>query len=497
VSSGENDILTTAYAYLAAANQNETTTLISTLTNSGANWSETLNYTYDALGNIETISEGSTQKAKYYYDGLNQLIREDNAWLGKTVAYTYDNGGNILLVEEYTLTSGALDGLTATNSYTYLYGDSNWKDKLTSYDGKAITYDSIGNRTSYDGYSYTWQAGRELAGINGNGLTATYKYDADGIRTEKTVNGVTTAYTLEGADVVFETDGTNSIWYTYDGDGVLVSMELNGVKYYYVFNLQGDVVGLTDGTGAKVVSYLYDSWGKVISTTGSLADTVGVKNPYRYRGYRYDTETGLYLTKSRYYDSEVCRFISPEPNADYGGFDKGAGLLAYNIYTYCANNPIIHADPSGEWLARAVSGVVGAAVFGTLANLAIRVVGLFTPVSKKVRTGVTLAFAALGGTLGAILGPSFMAKHTPKLLKAIKQIQNRKFNVKAFGPTKAGNIFGITISKTLIIMLHMPHVHRPYFHIQIAVKIGKSKQKNVARINISPKIKNSKWIIGK
>jgi RHS repeat-associated protein len=348
VSSGENDILTTAYAYLAAANQNETTTLISALTNSGANWSETLNYTYDALGNIETISEGNTPKAKYYYDGLNQLIREDNAWLGKTVAYTYDNGGNILLVEEYTLTSGALDGLTANNSYSYLYGDSNWKDKLTSYDGKAITYDSIGNRTSYDGYSYTWQAGRELAGISGNGLAATYKYDADGIRTEKTVNGVTTGYTLEGTDVVFETDGTDSIWYSYDGGGSLVSMELNGETYYYEKNLQGDIIGLIDESGTKVVEYIYDSWGQLVSTTGSLADSVGVNNPYRYRGYRYDAETGLYYLQSRYYDPDMKRFI----NAD-GYVDTGNSVLSTNMFAYCENDIINGVDYNGEKYNRA------------------------------------------------------------------------------------------------------------------------------------------------
>jgi RHS repeat-associated protein len=356
VSSGENDILTTAYAYLAAANQNETTTLISALTNSGVNWSETLNYTYDALGNIETISEGNTQKAKYYYDGLNQLIREDNAWLGKTVAYTYDNGGNILLVEEYTLTSGALDGLTANNSYTYLYGDSNWKDKLTSYDGKAITYDSIGNRTSYDGYSYTWQAGRELAGISGNGLAATYKYDADGIRTEKTVNGVTTGYTLEGANVLKEVAGEDTIWYDYDAAGNILAMTLNGTTYYYEKNVQGDIIGIIDDTGAKVVEYTYDSWGKIISTTGTLSSTVGVKNPYRYRGYRYDAETGLYYLQSRYYDAAMGRFV----NAD-NVFDQNAKQFSYNLFHYCANNPANNLDSTGHWVLSV--GVEGGAAF--------------------------------------------------------------------------------------------------------------------------------------
>jgi RHS repeat-associated protein len=340
---GETPIYTTEYQYRNGEAAQTTSSVVSQIINSGVNWSETLSYTYDALGNIETISEGDTQKAQYYYDELNQLIREDNAWLGKTIAYTYDNGGNILLVEEYTLTSGALDGLTATNSYTYLYGDSNWKDKLTSYDGKAITYDSIGNRTNYDGYTYTWQRGRQLAGISGNGLTASYTYDSNGVRTGKTVNGVEHTYLLNGTKVLKEVAGEDILWYDYDAAGNILSMTLNGDTYYYEKNVQGDIIGIIDGDGAKVVSYLYDSWGKLISTTGSLADTVGVKNPYRYRGYRYDTETGLYYLQSRYYDASIGRFV----NAD-GLVHTGQGVLGNDMYTYCLNNPVNMIDPSGR-----------------------------------------------------------------------------------------------------------------------------------------------------
>lgn len=297
-------------------------------------------------GNIETVSEGTTQKAKYYYDELNQLIREDNAWLGKTIAYTYDNGGNIQLVEEYTLTSGALDGLTATNSYSYLYGDSNWKDKLTSYNGNTITYDQIGNPISYyNGNSFVWEDGRQLAGIetaSGDGIF--YLYNSDGIRTFKMVGTTVTNYTLEGDKVVHETNGTDEFWYYYDESGNLVSFELNGTSYYYVKNLQGDIIAITDDSGNKVVEYTYDSWGKLISTTGTLAETVGVKNPYRYRGYRYDTETCLYYLQSRYYDPEIRRFI----NAD-SYVDTGDTVLSTNMFAYCENDAVNGYDPSGEY----------------------------------------------------------------------------------------------------------------------------------------------------
>lgn len=79
---------------------------------------------------------------------------------------------------------------------------------------------------------------------------------------------------------------------------------------YYIRNAQGDIIGLFDKTGARVVSYQYDSWGKLISIDGSLKDSVGVKNPYIYRGYRYDEETKLYYLQSRYYNPEWGRFVN-------------------------------------------------------------------------------------------------------------------------------------------------------------------------------------------
>lgn len=93
-----------------------------------------------------------------------------------------------------------------------------------------------------------------------------------------------------------------------------------------------------------MVSYKYDTWGKLLEISGPLASTVGVKNPYRYRGYRYDEETGLYSLQSRYYDPEIGRFI----NAD-GYVSTGQGLNGTNMFAYCENNPVMRADPSGQF----------------------------------------------------------------------------------------------------------------------------------------------------
>jgi len=348
-----SDILTTDYTFRNGSAANSTSLMVESILINGNNWANKFSCAYDSNGNIEILYDYSVPRGKYYYDELNQLVRENNMWLSKTITYTYDSGGNIQTVKEYSYTAGSLDGVTPTATYTYVYGDNNWKDKLTSYNGNAITYDAIGNPLSYyNGFTFDWQNGRQLAGVTGNSMTASYKYNSDGIRTSKTVNGVTTQYTLEGDRVVMETNGTDTLWYYYDASGSLTGFELNGTAYFYVKNLQGDIIAIVNSSGTKVVEYLYDSWGKLISTTGSLASTVGVKNPYRYRGYRYDTETGLYYLQSRYYDPVAKRFV----NAD-GYASTGQGVLGNNMFAYCLNNPVSCFDPQGRWTVSISFGV--------------------------------------------------------------------------------------------------------------------------------------------
>ncbi|AOR23451.2 hypothetical protein BGI42_06730 [Clostridium taeniosporum] len=192
--------------------------------------------------------------------------------------------------------------------------------------------------------------------MTGNGNTISYKYNDSGIRTQKTVNDITTNYHLVGDKVTYEDNGIDKIYYTYDASGQLVSMsitssttpDING-EYYYIRNAQGDIIGLFDGTETQIASYSYDSWGKLISIKdGSGVDitndteSIGYKNPYRYRGYRYDTETGLYYLQSRYYNPEWGRFI----NAD-GIIGQTGELLVHNLFAYCKNNPVNMKDENG------------------------------------------------------------------------------------------------------------------------------------------------------
>lgn len=158
-------------------------------------------------------------------------------------------------------------------------------------------------------------------------------------------------------------------------------------------NLQGDIVGLLDSNGSLVVEYKYDAWGRPVAVTGSKKDTLGKLNPFRYRGYVYDEETGLYYVESRYYNPSRCRFISCDvtDNLEY----STDGLSDKNLYNYCDNNPIVRYDSGGDFWHIAVGAVFGAvcsAVAQVVTNLAA---------GQKALDGVVKA-AAVGAVSGAL-----------------------------------------------------------------------------------------------
>ena len=167
-------------------------------------------------------------------------------------------------------------------------------------------------------------------------------FTASGQRISKTVNGTTYNYHYLGDQLVEMAWGANRMHFTYDAIGSL-SVNFNGTEYFYRKNAQGDVTGLVDSTGTKVVAYTYGPWGESWSVSGTLASTLGAANLLRYRGYVYDTETGLYYLNSRYYNPVWGRFI----NAD-GFVSTGQGISGNNMFAYCGNNPVNRYDPSGN-----------------------------------------------------------------------------------------------------------------------------------------------------
>lgn len=161
---------------------------------------------------------------------------------------------------------GTLTGKFYGNTVTHAYGDSNWKDKLTAYNGKAITYDVIGNPLSDGAWSYQWEAGCQLKSMNAEGTSASFQYNHNGLRTQKVVERdwypEITKYTLHGKQITHmavnytdfkEIDREDKLHFFYDAQSRPAFVHFNGTRYTYILNLQGDIVGLLDNTGTLVV----------------------------------------------------------------------------------------------------------------------------------------------------------------------------------------------------------------------------------------------------
>lgn len=395
------NLLSTSIGYPNYA-QYKTSNQVNTISLSNASgYDRVLSYQYDKLGNI-TYDSGTS----YVYDEAGQLTRINDPATG-TIVYVYDAGGNITVKTTYAYTQPEDIPSNPQSTATYVY-DSTWKDKLISYNNNGITnitYDNIGNPLGYyNGYTFSWEMGRMLAGVTGNGKTISYLCDSNGIRTKKTVNGTSTSFTLKDSRIDYQTDGTDSMYFRYNGDDSLIGLEWNGVDYYYVKNLQGDIISVLDNTGASVVEYTYDAWGKPLATTGTLATTLGVKNPFRYRGYYYDTETGLYYLQSRYYDPNTGRFI----NADNPSILRlsAINVLGVNLFAYCWNNPVNYSDSSGMlplW-AKIAIGIVGitAAVIITVASGGSALPALIAVLQNVL--GSMVISMAIYGIIGYITG---------------------------------------------------------------------------------------------
>ena len=319
---------------------------------------DTYKYEYDTNGNITDIYKKVNNDWQrlylYEYDEFNQLITSCDYINQKQYRYDYDEAGNILT--ETVSRIGAHGQLYDSRVNTYGYDDSNWGDKLTSYNGETITYDEIGNPLSYrDGMEMTWLNGRKLTTLQSGNDSISYKYDSNGVRTSKTVNGVEYTYEYLNGKLMHETRGEKVFDYCYDANGQLyaVSYKANSstdaVTYYYAHNWRGDITSIYDAGGNVVAKYEYDAWGNVLTVTNSnnseITDPnhIANLNPFRYRSYYYDSESGLYYLMSRYYDPVTHRFL----NAD-GYFQSGNGILDTNMNAYCRNNPIMNSDPTGN-----------------------------------------------------------------------------------------------------------------------------------------------------
>ena len=212
--------------------------------------------------------------------------------------------------------------------------------------------------------SWTWQ-GRQLTKAVKD-KTVTFTYDSEGIQTSKSVGSTTTKYLLNGTQILAQKTGSTTLSFFYDQQGNRVAMaDSSNHFYYYIYNLQGDVIALADAsTGKLAATYTYDAWGKCTVTNAS-GYTIGTQNPFRYRGYYYDTETSLYYLQSRYYDPEVGRFI----NADAFASTDISSPISTNMFAYCENNPVMRDDHSGEIWAQFAFGIASQYVGDVIGNI--------------------------------------------------------------------------------------------------------------------------------
>jgi len=370
--SGGSVVVGRQYGYLAGSGTNVSSNLVGSLIlKNGSTVYSSATYGYDALGNITSITDSYLGNRSYTYDDQGQMLTETRG--GVTYTYSYDTYGNIRTVKQGSTTVG-----------TYTYGDGQWLDKLTKYNTTTINYDGAGNPTNWPGISsLTWSNGKQLTGATVSGTSLTFTYDVDGLRLTKNVGSTAHKYIWQSDRLVSENWGSNELEFFYDESGTPYAFDYNGTMYYYITNLQGDVIAITNSSGTVVATYEYDAWGKLVSTAPT-SGSIGAINPLRYRGYYYDSETGLYYLQSRYYDPEVCRFINADEYTS-----TGCDYLGCNMFAYCNNNPVNHLDLTGSLLGAIVGGIVG---------------GLCGAISAAIAGTSIAAGATTGAVAGIVVG---------------------------------------------------------------------------------------------
>ena len=293
------------------------------------------------------------QRQSLAYDAMARCTKETVTLPGgqkRENCFTY--GTLRHLTDTDSLPEGAVSTVQTQDLFTY--HTDGWKDQLLSWNGKSYAYDAGGNPTVLRGMALTWGEGRRLKRIAATAGEVTFAYDSDGKRVKKTSGNTETKYYYNGSTLsglVRTTTGNTgttktTVQFVYDAEGKPFLLRFNGkTDYFYLYNGLGDVVGLVDSSNKVVVRYQYNSWGKVTSSEDTSGVSLATLNPFCYRKYVYDPETGLYCLGSRYYDPEVGRFVNADDTDVI--FAKPQELYHKNLYVYCYNNPVVRRDIQG------------------------------------------------------------------------------------------------------------------------------------------------------
>ena len=303
----------------------------------------TRSYESDALGNITKITDSTFGFHSYEYDSRGFLIKADDE------TYSYDKNGNIVKKGDYTLTY-----------------DSNIKDRLVSFNGTKIEYDSSNplNPRKYGSNTYQFEGRRLVRWLYGGGYYD-YVYNDEGLRIKKTdYRGVTWNYIYDGNKLIREKSINNTLDFLYDEyDNLYGFIKDNSEKYLYIRDQLQNIIGITDINGKIVVKYSYDAWGALKNIEDTSSSGIGKLNPFRFKGYYYDNESSMYYCKTRYYVPQWGRWLSPD-SIEYLNPES---INKLNLYTYANNNPVIYYDPDGHMALLCALLILGA--IGMVANV--------------------------------------------------------------------------------------------------------------------------------
>ena len=343
-------------------------------------------YNYNTRGNITGITEyrayeDETYTQSFSYDGLSQLVREDNSRENATYVYVYDGNGNILEKNKYVYGYTDAAHKDTAGSVSYTYSTEDWKDLLTRIGNRTIVSDASGNPLNWTGANstLTW-TGRRLDTYTPDGNTLiSYNYNSNGLRTKKTVvsPGTTTVYEYyyDNGELIREirtvTGSGNTVTDRKTIDYLRLGGELIGFRlygssgnavdyssyddYFYARTANGEIRIIYDEDGFVAARYSYDAWGRITGIDEEYSSCIGALNSIRYKDYYYDTESGFYYLQSRYYDPAVCRFISAD-STDYLG--ASGSVLSFNLFGYCDNNPVQYDDKTGHVAQAIIGGII-------------------------------------------------------------------------------------------------------------------------------------------
>ena len=421
---------------------------------------------YDDKGKI--TAKGYTEVSEFYtYDSNDQIIRVDsNLYNPYTSTYTYDARGNITSKNVYDYTGDENIASSPKETTSFTYANIGWKDLLVAVNDVELTYDEIGNVLTYGDKEFTWNTGRNLESIVDGNNEYSYTYDENGIRTTKTVNGVTTYYNTKDGVILSQTDGTNTMYFQYDTNGIPLGFIYNGVQYFYMTNQMGDVIAVTDSNGNILAEYAYDAWGALLAigtTNEDNAEQLAIANanPLRYRGYYYDTETEYYYLQSRYYDPSICRFINSDiPEIAQVSKSISAGT---NLFAYCNNEPINNSDPNGTFTLAQFAKVILGGFFGIILQLISDLLSIAIRIQKGLSTVGSYLSSFFSGAVDTVLKKGFYkAVVIAAIGNAIKQITDRIIDKKPV--SMKGYAYAVVSSA-------MKYAIKHYFKVKISPAI--------------------------